>query len=77
MVDAVARRRSEYEFARQDAQLNQDRYRVSDKSADFGSQGCTPLHCGESNAAPKQWPVLIDACQLFISTNPVEMRENA
>jgi hypothetical protein len=43
MVDAIARRRSENEFARQDSKLDQDRYGVSNESADFGSQGGTPL----------------------------------
>lgn len=41
MIDAVARRRSKYKFARQDSQLSQDRYSVSDESADFGSQAAT------------------------------------
>jgi hypothetical protein len=43
MVDSLARRRSKYQFTCQDSQLSQDRYSVSDESADFGSQGFTPL----------------------------------
>jgi len=38
MVDAIARGRCKYKFACQDSKLGQDRYCLSDKSEDCGSQ---------------------------------------